>query len=96
MARSLQGRLQALATDREEHVNMSQRNPIHRDGGRRDEGEQPYRDNKQAFAEKEAEVQRNAPLTEDEATPATEDERTAAQAEAAGKRFDEIARNQEH
>jgi hypothetical protein len=68
---------------------MSQQNPIHRDGGRRD-GVQPFRDNKEAMNEQQAEIERAAPLPEDQAESLTEEERDELRRQSASERLVEV------
>lgn len=65
---------------------MSQQNPIHRDGGRRD-GQQPFQDNKEAMNEKQAEIERDAPLPEDQAEALTDEERDELRKQSASERL---------
>lgn len=65
---------------------MSQQNPIHRDGGRRD-GQQPFQDNKEAMSEKQAEIERAAPLPEDEGEALTDEQRDELRKQSASERL---------
>lgn len=68
---------------------MSQQNPIHRDGGRRD-GIQPFRDNKEAMNEQQAEIERAAPLPEDQTEHLSEDERDELRRQSASERLAQV------
>jgi hypothetical protein len=68
---------------------MSQQNPIHRDGGRRD-GIQPFRDNKEAMNEQQAELERAAPLPEDQAEHLSESERDELRRQSASERLAQV------
>jgi hypothetical protein len=74
---------------RVQEYQMSQQNPIHRDGGRRD-GVQPFRDNKEAMNEQQAEIERAAPLPEDQAENLTEEERDELRRQSASERLAEV------
>lgn len=68
---------------------MSQQNPIHRDGGRRD-GQQPFEDNKETLNEKQAEIERSAPLPEDQAESLTDEQRDELTKQAASERLSRV------
>lgn len=65
---------------------MSQQNPIHRDGGRRD-GQQPFQDNKEALNEKQAEIERNAPVPEDQGESLTDEQKDELRKQSASERL---------
>lgn len=68
---------------------MSQQNPIHRDGGRRD-GQQPFQDNKEAMNETRAEIERAAPLPEDDAASLTDEQQEELRKQAASQRLAKV------
>lgn len=72
---------------------MSNQNPMHRDRGRRDDGEQPYTDARERLAENEARIEGNAPFPEDATTPLTDEEQKKLEEEAAENRFDKIGQD---
>lgn len=53
----------------------SNQNPIHRDRGKRGEGAQPFKDNKEALTQKGAEIDRAAPFPEDQVEHLTDEQR---------------------
>lgn len=73
---------------------MSNQNPIHRDGGRRDNMNESRLGAKEAFTEKEANLEQQAPQPHDQVEDLTDDKLTELQEQAAGERFDEIARDE--
>ncbi|HLU36274.1 MAG TPA: hypothetical protein VKZ61_10915 [Thermomicrobiales bacterium] len=56
----------------------SNQNPIHRDRGKRDQGDQPFKDAKEALNQNPAEIDRNASEGEDEGSISEEEFRKAA------------------
>ena len=68
---------------------MSQQNPIHRDGGRRD-GQQPFQDNKEKLNENQAEIERSAPLPEDQAEPLTDEQKDELRKQSASERLAKV------
>jgi hypothetical protein len=73
---------------------MSQQNPIHRDGGRR-EGQQPFQDNKEALSQKQAEIERTAPLPEDQAEALTDEQKDELRKQAASERLAKVQKDVE-
>lgn len=53
----------------------SNHNPIHRDRDKRGEGAQPFKDNKDALNQQDAQIGRAAPLPEDQAEHLTDEQR---------------------
>lgn len=72
---------------------MSDQNPIHRDGGRRDQGGQPYTDDRETFAEKEAAIERSAARPDQGEAGLTEEEQRKLDEQAAERRLDEIGKD---
>lgn len=68
---------------------MSQQNPIHRDGGRRD-GQQPFQDNKEKLNENQAEIERAAPFPEDEAASLTDEQKDELRKQSASERLAQV------
>lgn len=73
---------------------MSNQNPIHRDRGRRDNIEGNRIGNKEAFAENEARIEREASIPPDQGESLTSEEQTELLEQAAEKRFAEIGEEQ--
>ena len=73
---------------------MSNQNPIHRDRGRRDNIEGNWVGNKEAFAENEARIEREASVPPDQGESVTSDEQMELLEQAAEKRFEEIGEEQ--
>lgn len=65
---------------------MSYPYPQDRHRDRREKGDQPYEDAREAYAETEAEIDRNAPLPHEEQANRTDDD----QAHDAEERFEQI------
>lgn len=72
----------------------SNQNPIHRDRDKRGEGEQPFRDNKEALSQKEAQIDRAAPLPETEGEGLTDEQRDELRLQDASRRLSRV--NDEH
>jgi hypothetical protein len=73
---------------------MSNQNPIHRDRGRRDNIEGNWVGNKEAFAENEAGIEREASVPPDQGENLTNEEQMELLEQAAAKRFEEIGEEQ--
>ncbi len=73
---------------------MSNQNPIHRDRSRRDNIEGNWIGNKEAFAENEARVEREASVPSDQAENLTSEEQVDLLEQAAERRFEEIGEEQ--
>lgn len=66
---------------------MSYPYPQDRHRDRKEKGDQPYEDDREAYAEKQAKIERNAPLEHDQADDRVTDEDQAHDAE---ERFEQI------
>lgn len=71
---------------------MYQQNPIDHARERTEEGEQPFKDAKEALRQSEADLRRQAAPDEGPGDTESEEERTARQEADAADRFDQIAR----
>lgn len=71
---------------------MSDQNPVHRDGVRRDDGEQPYTDARQTLAENEERVRERAPFPDDGSTTLTHEECRKLDEDAAANRLDDVGK----
>lgn len=69
---------------------MSDQNPIHRDRGRRDAGEQPYTDARERYAEHETRIEEHAPFPDTRESGLSEEEQRKLEERAAEDRFEEI------
>lgn len=69
---------------------MSNQNPIHRDRGRRDNITESRVGAKEALAQNEAEVDRQASVPGDQGVSSSSEEQTELQEQAAAQRFDKI------
>lgn len=67
-------------------------NPRYRDGGRREEGEQPYEDAREQYAENEARIEERASSPGGDEPGLTDEEQRQLEEQAAEDRFDEIGR----
>jgi hypothetical protein len=56
----------------------SNQNPIHRDRGKRDQGDQPFKDAKEALNQNQAEIDRNASAGDEAGAVSEEEFRQAA------------------
>jgi hypothetical protein len=73
---------------------MSNQNPIHRDGGRRDNINESRLGAKETFSQYEADIERQAAQPHEQAEELTDEEQTELQEQTAAERFKEIGEDE--